>query len=89
MTASSRFHDLRVARVSPEAAGSVAIAFSVPDALLERFDFQPGQYLTLRSQINGADVRRSYSICSTHSHLQRRREPVSYTHLTLPTNREV
>ena len=76
MTASSRFHDLRIARISPEAAGSVAIAFNVPDDLLARFDFQPGQYLTLRSQINGADVRRSYSICSTHSHLKRRRELV-------------
>ena len=76
MTASSRFHDLRIARISPEAAGSVAIAFNVPDDLLERFDFQPGQYLTLRHQINGADVRRSYSICSTHSHLKRRRELV-------------
>ncbi len=76
MTASPRFHDLRVARVSPEAAGSVAIAFSVPDDLLERFDFKPGQYLTLRSKIDGADVRRSYSICSTHGHLKRRRELV-------------
>ena len=76
MTASSRFHDLRIARINPEAAGSVSIAFNVPDDLLARFDFQPGQYLTLRSQINGADVRRSYSICSTHSHLQRRRELV-------------
>ncbi len=76
MTASPRFHDLRVARVSPEAAGSVAIAFSVPDDLLERYDFKPGQYLTLRSKIDGADVRRSYSICSTHSHLKRRRELV-------------
>ncbi len=76
MTASSRFHDLRVARVSPEAAGSVAIAFSVPENLLERFDFQPGQYLTLRCQIDGADVRRSYSICSTHNHLLRNRELV-------------
>ncbi len=76
MTASSRFHDLRVARVSPEAAGSVAVALSVPDALLERFDFKPGQYLTLRSKIDGADVRRSYSICSTHSHLKRRHELV-------------
>lgn len=76
MTASSRFHDLRIARISPEAAGSVAIAFHVPDDLLERFDFQPGQYLTLRHQINGADVRRSYSICSTHSHLRRKRELV-------------
>lgn len=76
MTASSRFHDLRVARVSPEAAGSVAIAFSVPDDLVDRFDFQPGQYLTLRSKIDGADVRRNYSICSTHSHLRRKRELV-------------
>ena len=76
MTATSRFHDLRIARISPEAAGSVAIAFNVPDDLLARFDFQPGQYLTLRSQINGADVRRSYSICSTHSHLKRCRELV-------------
>lgn len=76
MTASSRFHDLRIARISPEAAGSVAIAFTVPDDLLARFDFQPGQYLTLRHQINGADVRRSYSICSTHSHLKRCRELV-------------
>ena len=76
MTASSRFHDLRIARVSPEAAGSVAIAFAVPDDLVERFDFQPGQYLTLRSKIDGADVRRSYSICSTHSHLRRKRELV-------------
>jgi len=76
MTTSPRFHHLRIAQISPEAAGSVAIAFSVPDDLLERFDFRPGQYLTLRSQIQGVDVRRSYSICSSHSHLQRRRELV-------------
>lgn len=76
MTTSPRFHDLRVARISPEAAGSVAIAFDVQEELLERFDFQPGQYLTLRSKIDGADVRRSYSICSTHSHLKRHRELV-------------
>jgi len=45
MFTSSHFHDLRVASVSPEAAGAVAISLSVPDALLERFDFKPGQYL--------------------------------------------
>ena len=76
MTAPARFHNLSVARISAEAAGSVAITLSVPDELLDRFDFQPGQYLTLRRQINGADVRRSYSICSTHSHFKRRRELV-------------
>ena len=76
MSTSPRFHDLQVARVSPEAAGSVALALSVPDALLESFDFQPGQYLTLRSKIDGADVRRSYSICCTHSHLKKHHELV-------------
>lgn len=76
MSTSPRFHDLRVARISPEAAGSVAVALSVPDDLLESFDFQPGQYLTLRSKIDGADVRRSYSICCTHSHLKKHRELV-------------
>ena len=76
MSTSPRFHDLRVARVSPEAAGSVAVALSVPNDLLDSFDFQPGQYLTLRSKIDGADVRRSYSICCTHSHLQKNHELV-------------
>jgi len=64
MSTLPRFHDLRVARISPEAAGSVAVALQVPDDLLARFDFQPGQYLTLRSRIDGAEVRRSYSIIS-------------------------
>ncbi len=49
----------------------------MPDALLrDSFDFKPGQYLTLRSKIDGADVRRSYSICCSHSHLRRQHELV-------------
>ena len=63
------FHDLKVARISPEAAGSVAITLTIPQNLSETFFFQPGQYLTLRATIDGADLRRSYSICSTRSHL--------------------
>jgi ring-1,2-phenylacetyl-CoA epoxidase subunit PaaE len=59
-----RFHDLPVSRVSPEAAGSVAISFTVPSNLRDAFSFEPGQFLTLRAQIAGQDVRRSYSICS-------------------------
>jgi ring-1,2-phenylacetyl-CoA epoxidase subunit PaaE len=71
MSAAPRFHDLQVARVTPEAAGAVAIALTVPAALRSRFDFQPGQFLTLRAQIDGADVRRSYSISSARSQLQK------------------
>ena len=66
-----RFHDLQVSRITSEAAGAVAISLHVPSALQERFDFQPGQFLTLRASINGEDVRRSYSISSARSHLQK------------------
>lgn len=76
MSTISRFHDLKLARISPEAAGSVALAFAIPKNLRETFAFQPGQYLTLRATIKGADVRRSYSICSTRSHLAEQHELV-------------
>ncbi|WP_372656923.1 1,2-phenylacetyl-CoA epoxidase subunit PaaE [Hydrogenophaga sp.] len=74
MSTAPRFHDLTIARVNPEAAGAVAIALQIPEPLRERFAFQPGQFLTLRAQINGQDVRRSYSICSTRSRLENRHE---------------
>src|SRR5512140_3567381 len=60
------FHPLTVSRVTPEAAGSAAITFAVPADLRSVFDFQPGQFLTLRAQIAGVETRRSYSICSPH-----------------------
>ena len=64
-----RFHDLTVSRVTPEAAGAVAITLAVPADLREAFTFQPGQFLTVRADIGGADVRRSYSISSPRSRL--------------------
>jgi ring-1,2-phenylacetyl-CoA epoxidase subunit PaaE len=60
------FHSLPVKRITPDAAGSAAITFEVPAALREAFDFAPGQFLTLRTNIAGEEVRRSYSICSPH-----------------------
>ena len=59
------FHRLPVRRVSPEAGNAVALTFAVPPAVLDTFAFAPGQFLTLRAQVNGAELRRSYSICST------------------------
>jgi ring-1,2-phenylacetyl-CoA epoxidase subunit PaaE len=58
------FHDLTVAEVKPEGPEAVALRFEVPDGLRETFAFQPGQYLTLRADVAGADIRRSYSIAS-------------------------
>ena len=64
-----RFHELTVKRINPEAAGSVAITFDIPAAERDAFNFEPGQFLTLRAKVDGQDVRRSYSISSPRSRL--------------------
>ena len=64
---SPSFHELSIKKVSPEAAGSVAITFDIPSESLEKFHFEPGQFLTLRADVNGQDVRRNYSISSPRS----------------------
>ncbi|VTU34337.1 1,2-phenylacetyl-CoA epoxidase subunit PaaE [Variovorax sp. PBL-E5] len=61
---SADFHSLRVRRIEPDTAEAVIVSFDVPEALREVFGFTQGQYLTLRTQIDGQDLRRSYSICA-------------------------
>lgn len=58
------FHPLTVADVQPEADDALVLSFSVPAALRETFRFEPGHALTLRTVLDGQDVRRSYSICA-------------------------
>lgn len=65
----AHFQPLPVKRVTPDAAGSAAITLQVPSDLRAAFDFQPGQFLTLRAAIGGQETRRSYSICSPHQRL--------------------
>ena len=58
------FHELTVVEVSPLTEQSVAVTLDVPENLAEAFNYLPGQHVTLRSIIDGEDVRRSYSICA-------------------------
>lgn len=58
------FYNLRIKEVRRETPDAVSILFDVPPDLKEEFSFQPGQYLTLRTQLDGEDIRRSYSICA-------------------------
>ncbi|MHB2264277.1 1,2-phenylacetyl-CoA epoxidase subunit PaaE [Aliihoeflea sp. PC F10.4] len=60
----ARFHELKVAGIERQTAESVAVAFEVPAELRDAFVFTPGQYLTLATDIDGKEARRSYSICS-------------------------
>lgn len=61
--ARARFHRLKVADVRQETEDCVSVSFEVSDP--KTFSFVPGQYLTLKKEINGEDLRRSYSICSS------------------------
>ena len=58
------FHPLRVRTVEPDTQEAVVVSFDVPTELREVFGFTQGQYLTLRTDIDGQDLRRSYSICA-------------------------
>ncbi|WP_371478482.1 1,2-phenylacetyl-CoA epoxidase subunit PaaE [Kitasatospora sp. NBC_00315] len=58
------FHPLRISLLEPLCEDAVAVTFEVPDALADTFAFRPGQTLTLRRTVDGADERRSYSICA-------------------------
>lgn len=60
----ARFHSLTIADVRRETADAVSISFAVPEDLWEAYRYTPGQYLTLRTKLDGEDTRRSYSICS-------------------------
>ncbi len=59
-----RFFPLRIADRRIESSSAISIAIEVPMRWRPHFKFTPGQYLTLRTQVSGRDVRRAYSICS-------------------------
>jgi ring-1,2-phenylacetyl-CoA epoxidase subunit PaaE len=61
----SGFRRLRVAAVDRLTSDSAAITFEVPPALADEFRFRPGQHLTLRREIGGQDLRRTYSVCAS------------------------
>ena len=58
------FHSLRVAEIVPETEEANSVRFEVPDKLKEVFRFKAGQHLTLRTEIDGEEVRRNYSLCT-------------------------
>ncbi len=61
----AKFYKLLIKEVIKETADAVSILFEIPQNLKESFSFKAGQYVTLKQEINGEDVRRAYSICSS------------------------
>lgn len=61
----SKFHSIQVADIYKETKDCSVITFDIPENLKSDFSYNSGQYLTLRTTINGQEVRRSYSLCSS------------------------
>ena len=59
------FYNLTIQKIIVETADAVSLIFEVPASLKETFSFRAGQYLTLKKEIDGAEVRRAYSICAS------------------------
>ncbi|MEY3323779.1 MAG: phenylacetate-CoA oxygenase/reductase subunit PaaK, partial [Bacteroidota bacterium] len=62
---SLHFHPLTVKSVRKETADCVSIEFEVPASLQQTFSYKQGQNIAIKAQINGQEVRRNYSICTS------------------------
>lgn len=60
-----KFHRLEIDDLRRETDDAISMTFAIPHELSEDYAFAPGQYLTLRTTMDGEEVRRSYSICSS------------------------
>ena len=59
------FYNIKVADIYKETKDTVVITFDIPEDLKPTFKFKQGQHLTLRKEINGEDIRRNYSLCTS------------------------
>ena len=62
---SIHFHPLKVKEVKKETDDCVSVTFEIPETLQPDFIFKQGQSLSMRTNINNEEVRRTYSICSS------------------------
>ncbi|MDT8418079.1 MAG: ferredoxin--NADP reductase [Lutibacter sp.] len=60
----SKFHALTIKEIKKETSDAVSILFDIPNELKEAFKFVAGQYINIKKNIAGTELRRAYSICS-------------------------
>jgi ring-1,2-phenylacetyl-CoA epoxidase subunit PaaE len=57
-----KFHSLRVAEVRPDVDDAVGVSFVVPEELQDEYRGLAGQHVVLRTEIDGEETRRTYSL---------------------------
>jgi len=62
---SQQFFPIKVSQISKTTEECSVLTFDVSEELKEQFNYVQGQYLTLKTIIDGEEVRRSYSLCSS------------------------
>lgn len=61
----SQFYKLSIKNINKETDSCVTVSFEIPQDLKDTFSFVAGQYITLKASINGKEIRRDYSLCSS------------------------
>lgn len=61
----AKFHPVKVRDLYKETKDCSVIALDIPDDIREDFRFTHGQHLTIRAMIDGQEVRRNYSLCTS------------------------
>ncbi len=61
----SSFYKLNVVEVTRETNDAVSILFNIPNELKTNYSFKAGQYINLKLTLDGTEIRRAYSICSS------------------------
>jgi ring-1,2-phenylacetyl-CoA epoxidase subunit PaaE len=62
---SIHFHKLAIKEIRRETPECVSVLFEIPEEIKKDFAFKQGQSLTMRTFLNGEEVRRTYSICAS------------------------
>ncbi|MCZ2223521.1 MAG: phenylacetate-CoA oxygenase/reductase subunit PaaK [Chitinophagales bacterium] len=60
-----RFYPLSIKEIKQETVDCISISFNIPDELKETFTYKHGQSVTMKTTIEGEEVRRTYSLCSS------------------------
>jgi len=61
----THFRTLKIKDIRKETPDCISVSFDIPNEWKEEFQFKQGQNITLKTTIDGEELRRSYSICSS------------------------
>ncbi|TAD86707.1 MAG: phenylacetate-CoA oxygenase/reductase subunit PaaK [Bacteroidetes bacterium] len=62
---STAFYPLEIAQLRYETADTIVVTLQVPETLASTFAFAAGQHLTIKAMVDGQELRRNYSLCSS------------------------